>query len=133
MRLAERLANVVAPGVAYRMGGDEFCAILEGESPAAATAFTRAQKALSERGDAFSITSSSGAVACPVEAANVSAALGIADGRMYVSKTGRALDQAQTRDAVMKMLHERDPALHDHMRAVAAIALRVAHRLGLDE
>jgi HD-GYP domain-containing protein (c-di-GMP phosphodiesterase class II) len=39
----------------------------------------------------------------------------------------------QTRDAVLKMLHERDPNLGEHMREVAAIALRVASRMGLDE
>ena len=115
------------------MGGDEFCAILEGAGRSAATTLQRAQAALSERGDAFSITSSSGAVTCPVEASSVSAALGIADGRMYVAKSRRTIVQAQTRDAVLSMLHERDPALHEHMRAVAAMAARVAIRLGLDE
>jgi two-component system, cell cycle response regulator len=133
VRLAGRLAQAVAPGVAYRMGGDEFCTILEGRSPATATALHRAREALSERGDAFSITCSSGAVECPLEAADVRAALRIADGRMYVSKTGRAPDQGQTRDAVLQILHERDPALHDHMRAVTAIAVRVGRRLGLDD
>jgi HD-GYP domain-containing protein (c-di-GMP phosphodiesterase class II) len=51
---------------------------------------------------------------------------------MYSAKAARDLNQAQTRDAVMKMLQERDPMLHAHMRAVAALALRVARRLGLD-
>jgi len=36
VRLAGQLAAAVAPGVAYRMGGDEFCAILEGRGSAAA-------------------------------------------------------------------------------------------------
>ncbi len=132
-RLAGQLAAAVAPGVAYRMGGDEFCAILEGAGPAAADALTRAQEALCERGDAFSVTSSYGSVSCPAEAADPPAALRVADGRMYVAKTGRALDQAQTRDAVLQILHERDPALHEHMRAVGSLAVRVARRLGQDE
>jgi two-component system, cell cycle response regulator len=132
-RLAGRLADAVAPGSAYRMGGDEFCAIVDGDGARAATALARAERALSEHGEAFSITSSAGAVACPVEAANPSAALGIADGRMYVAKAGRTIDQAQTRDAVLKMLHERDPSLHQHMREVAAMAGQVASRIGLDE
>jgi two-component system, cell cycle response regulator len=133
VRLAGRLADAVAPGSAYRMGGDEFCAIVDGDGARAATAVARAERALSEHGDAFSITSSTGAVACPGEAANPSAALGIADGRMYVAKAGRTIDQAQTRDAVLKMLLERDPSLHQHMREVAAMAGLVASRLGLDE
>ncbi len=133
MRLAGRLAAAVAPGVAYRMGGDEFCAIVEGEGAPAATTLAKARDALSERGDAFSITSSTGTVACPTEADSVAAALRMADVRMYASKSGRALDQVQTRDAVLKMLDERDPALYRHLRSVAAIAVRVARRLGLDE
>jgi two-component system, cell cycle response regulator len=135
VRLAGRLSDAVAPGAAYRMGGDEFCAIFDGDGDGhgGATALKRAQQALSEHGDAFSITSSLGAVACPIEAASVSAALGIADSRMYVAKARRTIEQAQTRDAVVRILHERDPTLHDHMQAVAAMAGRVARRLGLDD
>jgi diguanylate cyclase (GGDEF)-like protein len=132
VRLASRLAAAVSPGLAYRMGGDEFCAILEGTGQVAAAALTRAREALSEHGDAFSVRSSSGVVTCPAEATTVRAALSIADARMYAAKTTRDLSQAQTRDAVLKMLQERDPLLHEHMRAVAALALRVAQRLGLD-
>ncbi len=133
VRLAGRLASAVAPGTAYRMGGDEFCAILEGEGAAAEAALSRATAALSEHGDAFSIGSSTGTVACPSEATDVAAALRIADVRMYAAKTGRALEQMQTRDALLKMLDERDPTLYEHLRSVAAIAVRVADRLGLDE
>jgi two-component system, cell cycle response regulator len=133
VRLAGRLAEAAVPGQAYRMGGDEFCAILEGDARAAAAALVRSQQALSERGDAFSIRSSSGAVSCPVEATTVRAALRIADARMYAAKTTRDLVQAQTRDAVLQMLRERDPLLHDHMRAVASSSGRLARRLGLDQ
>jgi diguanylate cyclase (GGDEF)-like protein len=133
VRLADRLAAAVAPGIAYRMGGDEFCAIIEGDGTRAEEALARARAALFEHGDAFSITSSSGAVACPREAADVTTALRIADGRMYVRKTGRGQEHGQTRDALLKMLQERDPALHDHVRAVAALAVKVAARLGLDD
>jgi two-component system cell cycle response regulator len=132
-RLAGRLAIAVAPGAAYRMGGDEFCAILEGGGVAAETALVLALEALSEHGDAFSVRSSSGVVNCPSEARTARSALSIADARMYAAKTNRDLAQAQTRDAVLQMLQERDPLLHDHMRAVAALSLRVARRLGLDE
>ena len=93
----------------------------------------RAQEALSESGDAFSIASSSGSALCPEEATSVPAALRIADGRMYVTKASRALEQVQTRDAVLKMLDERDPTLYEHLRMVGAIAFRVARRLGLDD
>ncbi len=132
VRLAGRLAAAVAPGVAYRMGGDEFCALLQGGGSDAAAALARAHQALSERGDAFSIRSSSGVAACPGEANTVRSALRIADARMYAAKASRDLAQAQTRDAILKMLQERDPRLHGHMRAVAALALRVARRLGVD-
>jgi two-component system cell cycle response regulator len=133
VRLAGRLATAVVPGVAYRMGGDEFCAILEVEGTAAGGVVARAEDALSEHGDVFSITSSSGAVSCPAEATEASDALRIADSRMYLRKAGRTIAQTQTRDAVLKMLHERDPSLHQHMHDVAALAIRVARRLDLDE
>ncbi len=93
------------------MGGDEFCVIIDGQGAAVTEALIAAQRALSERGDGFSITSSSGTVSCPAETRTVAEALRTADARMYVAKTGRALDQAQTRDAVLKMLQERDPSL----------------------
>ena len=132
-RLAGRLAGAVAPGVAYRMGGDEFCAVLEGTGISAAEALARAHEALSERGDAFSIRSSSGVAACPADANTVRDALRVADARMYAAKTTRDLTQAQTRDAILMMLQERDPVLHDHMRSVAALAHRVARHMRLDE
>ena len=133
MRLAHSLANAVHPGMAYRMGGDEFCAILEAYDMAYGAALERATQALSETGDAFTISSSSGIAACPAEADTVADALRVADGRMYVAKMSRALDRVQTRDAVLTMLHERDPALYEHVRAVGATALRIARHLGLDE
>jgi diguanylate cyclase (GGDEF)-like protein len=133
LRLAGQLAQAVAPGLAYRMGGDEFCAIIEGQGPAAVAVLDEARESLSERGDAFSITSSSGAVRCPAEATTVRQALGLADSRMYMAKTARGLEQAQTRDAVLKMLQERDPALYEHMLSVASLSTNVARRLGLDD
>jgi diguanylate cyclase (GGDEF)-like protein len=132
-RLADRLARAVWPGVAYRMGGDEFCAILEAEELWTGAALEHLRDALSEHGEAFSITSTVGAVACPSEAADATSALGIADRRMYDRKAGRATEQLQARDTLLKILHERDPELHDHMRSVAALAVRIARRLGLDE
>jgi two-component system, cell cycle response regulator len=133
MRLASQLAAAVSPGVAYRMGGDEFCTIVEGEGSLAQRTLAQAREALSESGDAFSITSSTGAVSCPEEAATVAAALRLADVRMYASKSGRTVDQIQTRDAVLTILDERDPGLYEHLRQVATTAVRVARRLGLDE
>ncbi len=132
-RLADRFARAVWPGVAYRMGGDEFCAILEDEEPWTGAALEHLRDALSEHGEAFSVTSTLGAVACPSEAADATSALGIADRRMYDRKAGRATEHLQTRDTLLKILLERDPQLHDHMRLVAALAVRIARRLGLDD
>jgi HD-GYP domain-containing protein (c-di-GMP phosphodiesterase class II) len=114
------------------MGGDEFCAIIAVTGADGRATVARAEQALSENGDVFSITSSSGAVMCPTEATDASDALRIADSRMYLRKSGRTLAQTQTRDAVLKMLQERDPSLHQHMHVVSALASRVASRLGLD-
>ena len=110
MRLAGRLAPAVAPGIAYRMGGDEFCAILEGEGAPADAALARAREALSEHGDAFSITSSTGIVVCPSGGHDrAPRPCASPTSACTPSRRGGTLDQVQTRDAVLKMLDERDP------------------------
>jgi GGDEF domain-containing protein len=71
-RLAAKLAVAVAPvGDAYRMGGDEFCALL----PASEPELHRVAKALCESGEGFAVTNAYGAVVIPDDATTVSTAL----------------------------------------------------------
>ena len=133
--LGERLtAAVKAHGRAYRLGGDEFCVVLDGDfDDDAIQAICDA--GLSEHGSGFSITASCGRVVLPDEAATVSGALRIADTRLYQDKGsgGRASALKQARDVLMAALNERAPDLERHVHDVAHMAVAVGERIGLEE
>jgi two-component system cell cycle response regulator len=88
-RLGERLAMAVAPGAAFRLGGDEFCVLARCPPDAAGSLLDAAISALSENGDGWSIDCAHGATWIPSEAATASDALKIADQRMYANKAPR--------------------------------------------
>jgi diguanylate cyclase (GGDEF)-like protein len=138
-RLAENLAAAVSPeGLAYRLGGDEFCILTPvrsggGEPIAAASA------ALSEQGVGFAVRSSWGAVFVPDEIDDAVEALSLADRRMYGQKSRRPRSpERQTRNVLLRALHERSPAIGDHLQGVAPLAValgQAAHlsHIELDE
>jgi diguanylate cyclase (GGDEF)-like protein len=125
-------AFVRGRGAAFRMGGDEFCALLTpGERPAEPLVIGAAA-ALSERGEGFEIGCSYGAIALPAEAADVADALRIADQRMYAQKNaGRASASRQSKDVLLSALAERNPDLRAHLSGVGDLAEATAVRLGL--
>lgn len=136
-RLGLRLqAATGAVGHAYRLGGDEFCVLARLDERYAQTIQESASAALAEQGDGFAIDASHGAVTLPAEARDASAALGLADERMYackrVSGAGRR-DSAlvQAHDVLLRTLRERVPDLHAHLTNVGALARTVSQRLGL--
>jgi diguanylate cyclase (GGDEF)-like protein len=109
-RVADKLAFAAEPnGRAYRLGGDEFCALFTSDVDDVGAIVERCRDALSETGDDFSIRASCGAVVLPLEARSPMAALQLADTRMYADKRG----------------HSARP------REVAELARRFARRLGL--
>jgi two-component system cell cycle response regulator len=135
-KMASNLAATVAPeGSAYRLSGDEFCILVPartagGEPVAAASA------ALSEQGGSFAVRTSWGAVFLPDEADDAVDALSLADRRMYVQKSRRPRSpERQTRNVLLRALHERSPAIGDHLQGVAplAVALGQAADLGHEE
>jgi diguanylate cyclase (GGDEF)-like protein len=129
--LAAELREVVAGhGRAYRLGGDEFCLLLEADG---ADAVLRAgAAALEARGDGFDVTASYGRVALPGDAADPEEALHLADRRMYAAKERRPSSAGlQTRSVLLKVLSEREPELHEHSSDVMGLARGVARRLGL--
>jgi two-component system cell cycle response regulator len=135
-RLAANLAGAVAPdGYAYRLGGDEFCILtpvtaVGGEPIAAASA------ALSEQGSGFSVRTSWGAVFLPDDVDGAAEVISLADRRMYVQKSRRPRSpERQTRNVLLRALHERSPAIGDHLQGVAplAVALGQAMNLGHEE
>lgn len=128
-RLAGRLAEAVSPGRAFRMGGDEFCAVVDGEAVDVRSVLARARAALTERGDGFLITASCGLVHCPEEARTPTTALQLADTRMYADK--ETADRPGT-SLPPGAVARRRPAVADPLRDVGPIAAEVARRLGLE-
>jgi two-component system cell cycle response regulator len=130
-RLAQALGHAVgSSGCAYRLGGDEFCALLSSDGGEAMVG--DCLQALSADGDGFTITSSYGAVMLPQEASDPNLALQLADERMYAYKdSSRASAGKQTRDLALQILAAHEPELHSHSSHVAELTAGVARRLGL--
>jgi diguanylate cyclase (GGDEF)-like protein len=118
-------------GRAFRMGGDEFCALFQTSGEPSEPMVHGAAAALSEHGDGFSITCSHGAIALPLETTESVEALRIADQRMYANKhAGRTSAGRQSKDVLLRALAERDPHLGTHAETVA-LAAATAEALGL--
>jgi len=132
-RLGTALSQSVTDiGTAYRLGGDEFCVLLDARlatRPDAASTFARA---LSETGEGFSIAASLGVVRLPDDTEDTATALQLADERMYGQKNSRRVSaRRQTRDLLLQILDERQPDLRTHTDHVADLAAATARELGL--
>jgi diguanylate cyclase (GGDEF)-like protein len=130
-RLSRAFKRAVgADGRAYRLGGDEFCALLWSDSGESMVG--DCLQALSAQGEGFAITSSYGSVMLPAEASDPEIALQLADERMYVFKdSGRASAGRQTVELALQLLAAHEPALHAHASHVAELTEGVARRMGL--
>jgi two-component system cell cycle response regulator len=117
-------------GCAYRLGGDEFCVLLHGRRAADDRVVAAACRALVERGSAFTIGAAAGIAVVPDDAPTASAALQLADERMYADKARSSRGQA--RDVLMQVVNERTPGLLAHVSGVTALVHGVATELGLD-
>jgi diguanylate cyclase (GGDEF)-like protein len=131
-RLGRKLADACEGlGVAGRLGGDEFC-VLFNEAVTVDAAHALLRVALGDEGEEFKITSSSGAAAVPGEAREPSAALRLADARMYAAKISmQASPELGMLGALTRMLDERHPGLGGHVEEVALLAGACAHQLGM--
>jgi two-component system, cell cycle response regulator len=132
-RLGQKLDGAAGDGgEAYRMGGDEFCVLIRDDSGEAESVAARCHRALDEHGRGFDVGASHGIVRLPAEAATTAQALQIADHRLYQQKAAKPTSpRTQARDVLMRVLREREPDLHDHLRSVARLATAVARRLGM--
>ena len=123
-------ASVGDAGVAYRMGGDEFCVLLY--AGAGEQIVSAASAALSESGEGFAISASLGRAALPADATTAAEALRTADHRMYQDKRStRGAAGEQATHALLRVLTERHPDVGDHSHGVADLAEAVARRLGV--
>ena len=131
-QLGDALSEAVrGVGEAYRMGGDEFCALVRDPRDVEALGALCA-RALATRGNGFSITAAYGAVLLPDEARDATTALVLADTRMYRQKNSSRLPAAhQSAGVLIAVLEERAPALASHVRTVAELACATAIELGM--
>jgi diguanylate cyclase (GGDEF)-like protein len=132
-RLGAQLAAAVAPGKAYRLGGDEFCVLASTQALKAEAVCAAAEAALSETGKGFSIGASWGMVRLPSETTSATEALRLADRRMYAQKGQRADSaRSQTRGVLLRVMHEREPTLDQHLSGVARACAAMGRALKLD-
>jgi len=132
-RLASQLdAAVSGRARAYRLGGDEFCVLVEAATEPGDALLADAVAALSATGDQLSVSTSIGSVVMPAEAASAGDALLLADQRMYADKGARSgSSRGQAREVLLQLLNEREPGLLRHMSAVAVLTRNVGLRMGL--
>jgi two-component system cell cycle response regulator len=132
-RLGHQLGTVTRElgGRAYRLGGDEFCALITCDGRAAADLALWSCTALEEHGQGFTIDASWGLAELPC-AGGGTEALSVADGRMYTHKvSSRPSAALQSVNVLVAAEHERNPDLGDHTRGVAEMASEIATRLDL--
>jgi diguanylate cyclase (GGDEF)-like protein len=123
-----------ARGRVDRMGGDEFCALLDRGREPVDVLVRAAATALAAEGDGVSITASYGWVELPEEATDAAEAMRLADQRMYANKNSqRATAEQQSSGVLLTALVERNPDLGDHVNGVAELAEAVARSLGLSD
>lgn len=143
-RLGQKLSIAWAShGYAARLGGDEFCVLTDNLGTEELQVLLH--DALSEEGDGFSISAVSGVAAVPDEAADASAALSLADTRLYAAKAvhhaadrqlpGRAGRSgnlpAAGQPASVHTLLEHQQILDDELDRTARLAATCAAHLGL--
>jgi two-component system cell cycle response regulator len=135
VRLGGNLSTYLSGrGRAFRMGGDEFCALFHPGDEVADPIIAGATSALTERGEGFTVTCSYGAIVLPREAQDATEALRIADQRMYAQKNAaRTSATRQSKAVLVSALSERNPELFTHLEGVAELAESTARRLGLGD
>jgi len=131
-RLAGRLDQYACEhgATAYRLGGDEFCVLAR--APQADQVGEWAQTALTDEGEAFSVSASWGAARLPEEARTAADALKLADERMYVQKSGgRSSAARQVTEVIVSLLEEREPGRGVRLRELANLTEVVGSEFGL--
>jgi two-component system, cell cycle response regulator len=88
---AQLLQAIGAAGAAYRMGGDEFAVVTAGDDGRNGPVAKRVAEALTASGPGFELSAAWGTVAVPAEADTPTAAMQLADVRMYAQKESRRL------------------------------------------
>jgi two-component system cell cycle response regulator len=91
-RLGAQLREAVGTeGAAYRMGGDEFAVLTAGDDGRNGAVAKRAAEAMTAAGPGFELSAAWGTATIPAEADTPTAAMQLADVRMYAQKESRRL------------------------------------------
>ena len=132
-RLGAALAREIGgKGRAYRIGGDEFCVLARPGRDGIDEVIQLATRALSEKGDGFVITTSHGAILLPAEASSATEAMRAVDLRMYENKnSSRIPADAQTINALLRAIYERDRDWAERLVSTADLAGAVCRQLGI--
>jgi diguanylate cyclase (GGDEF)-like protein len=132
-RFGSRLAAAARTGSAYRLGGDEFCVLIEGAETVVAVVLADTLDALADRGEGWEIDCAYGTVRLPGDARDPEGALRFADQRLYEAKqSGRRSPSRQSTDVLLQALRERDPDLGSHLHDVGGLTTAVGERMGLE-
>ncbi|HEY8810067.1 MAG TPA: GGDEF domain-containing protein [Solirubrobacterales bacterium] len=120
-RLGGALRDAVGEdGTAYRIGGDEFCVLLTCVPDRFEAVSRVATSALTATGPGFDVSSAWGAVEVPGEEKEPSAALQLADVRMYAQKESRRLAHEDIMEpAVTEAPQKREPDQASALRGPA--------------
>jgi diguanylate cyclase (GGDEF)-like protein len=119
-------------GRAYRLGGDEFCALLSVAPHAPELAGEELASAMTQEGEGFLVTSSYGCALAPTDGRDTTALLRRADDEMYARKGRRRPGtENQIQDVLIAALSARDPGMKSHATDVASLAAIVGEQLGL--
>jgi diguanylate cyclase (GGDEF)-like protein len=130
-RLGERFRSCVEDrGSAYRLGGDEFCAIVRGTSTQLPDLRMRIASSLTAKGEGFHVTPSTGAVVLPEETDDATEALRLVDRRMYQEKSSARALGTEGAGVLLGVLEARDPLLATHTGLVAELTLAIGRELG---
>ncbi len=130
-RLGKRVVAALPEADVFRLGGDEFCVLID-EAAGGEAGVRTAAAALQERGSRFEVGCSYGMVRAPEETTDAETAMVLADARMYEHKNGRRPDAAtESQDVLVRALVERDRDLGQHNEDVAELVVAVSRELGL--
>jgi diguanylate cyclase (GGDEF)-like protein/putative nucleotidyltransferase with HDIG domain len=146
-RVAERLRQSVRwCDSVFRVGGEEFCALLPGlRHDDAYVAAERLRQAVAGIVVGLPITVSAGVASFPVHGDGRDELLAQADAALYASKgsgknrttiAGTALGQPvsdRERYTRLALLHEKDPDTVAHSVRVATLAVEIARQLGIED
>ena len=129
-RFGTRLVVAAGDGRAYRLGGDEFCVVIEGAASTVDEVVAETLFALADRGEGWEIDCAYGTVVVPTDARDSEGAMRLADQRLYEAKqSGRRSPSRQSTDVLLQALRERDSELGSHLHDVGDLAGAVGQHM----